>query len=687
MESSRRLVAIMFTDIQGYTALMQQSEDQALTLRTKHRRVFEQATSNHKGEILQYYGDGTLSVFDSAVDAVKCGIDIQRAMLDEPVVPLRIGIHSGDIILTENDIIGDGVNVASRVESLGVPGSILVSDKVYDEIKNSSAIQTKFLKTVRLKNVERPIGIHAITNSRLIVPDVRNVKGKTEDKPGTIKVSKKWLIPTLITIMILALAGFWFGTQWEGTIGALATKKVVVIPFEVAPGFTDEDYAVTGLTDGFIGELSKVDQLKVINQPSTQVVLAGVSSSDVVTNTLRAVDYFVEGEFSRTHNQLVIDVSLKDSLNGTSTWTKHYTRDMSEIRQLWAEAANDLATEMGIEVKAEDAALWTNLRRVNPETYELYLKGIHYMNKSTEADWQRGLVYFQEALDQNPSDPYAYAGLGEAYVRLGHGPAPPPDVFPKALIAAQRAIQLDSNLAEGWAALAHYHTYFGHDWELAEYAFKRANALNPNLAYNHYHRAWYLALFGRMNEAIEEHKRAQELDPFVPLHTAWLGELYRWVGLYDEGLAEAAKAAQMQDDYALSMFIKGSIYFDQGRTEEAIEILRRASEINPGWRYIGYGPACIRAGRIEEGKKVIAELESMPPTPFGALCLGTLYATLGDRDKAIEWLQFKEKHGWYPWIRVMFISDYLKDDPRFLALIREMNLPDLAPLEFDPEVL
>lgn len=144
-------------------------------------------------------------------------------------------------------------------------------------------------------------------------------------------------------------------------------------------------------------------------------------------------------------------------------------------------------------------------------------------------------------------------------------------MFSKAHEAALRAIQLDSTNAGGWAALAHYHTYFGWDWELAEYAFNRANVLDPNLAYNHYHRAWYLALFGRMNEAIDEHKRAQELDPFTPLHTAWLGELYRMVGLYEEGLAEVKKIEQMQDDYALGLLVKGNLLISQGNLKEGLE--------------------------------------------------------------------------------------------------------------------
>ena len=307
------------------------------------------------------------------------------------------------------------------------------------------------------------------------------------------------------------------------------------------------------------------------------------------------------------------------------------------------------------------------------------------MNQSTPEEWQRGLVYMQEAIDKNPADPHAYAFLAEAYINIGHGPDPPPDVFPKALAAAQRAIQLDSTVALGWAALSHYHTYFGMDWALAEYAFQRANTLNPNLSDNHYHRAWYLYLFGRMNEAIEEHILAQELDPFIPLHTAWLGELYRIVGRYEEALKEADKSSQMENDYALGMFIKGKIYIDQGKVQEGLEVLKEASEIDRSWKYVGYGPALIDAGKIAEGKAIVNELEGLPINGFRALFLATMYAKLGDYDKAFDYLNYEDKPGWFPWIRVMFLNNEIRKDPRFLKIIRDMNLPDPAPIVYHPE--
>lgn len=491
---------------------------------------------------------------------------------------------------------------------------------------------------------------------------------------------------TLAVLLLLAIS-FYAGARWNDNPILEQSKKVAVIPFAHEIEATEEDYFITGMTEELISELSKVDQLTVLSQTSTQVLYSTIGPANLlISRELKQIDYFVQGTVARQMNKLTIHLELKEASDAAPIWKKSYTKDIAQVRPLWAMVARDLAGEMGVDVKQDDAILWSNLRPVKPETYELYLKGIHCLNKSTHEEWQRSLVYFQEAIDRNPADPYAWAGLAVGYVALGHGPNPPPDVFPKALAAAQRAIQLDSTNAKGWAALAHYHTYFGLDFQLAEYAFKRANTLNPNMAWNHYHRSWYLALFGRINEAIEEHKRAQELDPFTPEHTAWLGRLYQMVGEYEKGIIEADRAIAMQDNYALGMYIKGKILMNQGNHVEGLELLKQAASINPGWKYLGYGTALIQTGQLQEGKAIIQELESMEPTAFSALCLGYMYSALGDFDKAIASFRYKNKHAWYPWIRVLVTNKELLNDPRFLELIREMNLPDPAPLVYDPDV-
>ncbi len=487
----------------------------------------------------------------------------------------------------------------------------------------------------------------------------------------------------VIAILLLLIASFWAGSQWNQP-QTQGEKRIAVIPFEQLIENKEESYFSEGMTETLINALSEIGDVKVLSMASSRYLQAGFSPADpLITDELAYIDYFIYGTIQRDNNSISVVLKISKTIAGNIIWEKEYTSDISMVRQLWTSIATEVANEFDIKKKDVQLLQKAGITSVKPETYELYLKGKYYLNKSTVADWQRGIVYLEEAVDQNAADPYAYAGLAEGYVTLGHSLTPPPDVFPKALAAAKRAIQLDSSNAEGWAALSHYHTYFGWDWDLAEYAFEKANEINPNMAYNHYHRAWYLALFGRLDEAIVEHKLAQELDPFSSLHTAWLGGLYRMVGAYEKGLVEAEKATGMKNDYALSMFIKGGIYMDMGRTDEGLQILKQAAKINPGWRYIGYGPALLQVGQFEEGMKIIRELEAMEETPFYSLCLAYLYFDADNLDKGFEWLKSAKGHAWYPWIRVLMPNPKVKKDPRYLELLKELGLPPPSPLLYN----
>jgi len=223
MAQTRQLAAIMFTDIVGYTKLMEESESSALKLRQRHREVFESVTPEYEGKIINYYGDGTLSIFKSSVNAVRCAVELQKQYCQKPVVPLRIGIHTGDIIVAESDIIGDGVNLASRIESLGIAGAVLVSDKVVDEIKNQEGLPVKHIGSFQFKNVGKPREIYALNLPGLKVPKAEQIKGKLEDQKETKELEEpkkpfrkrafklsKLIASLFIALLIVTLLSVWY---------------------------------------------------------------------------------------------------------------------------------------------------------------------------------------------------------------------------------------------------------------------------------------------------------------------------------------------------------------------------------------------------------------------------------------------------------------------------------------------
>jgi tetratricopeptide (TPR) repeat protein len=235
-------------------------------------------------------------------------------------------------------------------------------------------------------------------------------------------------------------------------------------------------------------------------------------------------------------------------------------------------------------------------------------------------------------------------------------------------------VRLDDTLAEAFASLAFLQGYYDWQWELAQRTLDRALEINPNLAIAHYHDAWFHVLFGRMEEAIEAHKRAQQLDPLMPLHTGWLGGLYNMDGRYQEAIVEAQKAIDMAPGFPVGYIILAEAHRAQGRLGEAIEAARTAVELAPPWKS-ELGRLYAQAGRMAEARQILTEIESEPLTGWNAMARAQMHMGLGNEDEVFRWLNYEHPHAWLPWIRVLDWFEGLRDDPRFAALLERMNLP------------
>ena len=238
----RQLAAIMFTDIEGYTAAMQQSEQKAIELRERHRQVLRQAHKQFSGKVIQYYGDGTLSIFQSAVKAVQCALSMQQIFCQPPQVPVRIGLHIGDIIFDDEQVLGDGVNLASRIESLGLPGCVLLSDKVRDEISNHPDLKTVSVGIYQLKNINRPVEVFALDHPELVKPKPRFTEREN--------ISKK-------------------RGHSEAMPRKYHAKSVAVLPFVNISNDPEQDYFSTGIAEEILNSLSNLKDLKVAGRTSS----------------------------------------------------------------------------------------------------------------------------------------------------------------------------------------------------------------------------------------------------------------------------------------------------------------------------------------------------------------------------------------------------------------------------------
>src|ERR1043165_4267063 len=276
---TRQLAAIMFTDIVGYTALMEQDEQLAKELRDRHRIVLQKEIPEHGGKILQYYGDGTLSTFDSALDAVECSIAIQRQLQLAPAIPIRIGIHTGDIVYEDNDIYGDGVNVSSRIQSLAVPGGVLISEKVYDEIKNHPDVITIPMGSFELKNVKKPVEVFALANEGLTIPSEREIR----------------------------------------TASFSSEVSIAVLPFVNMSNDPEQEYFSDGMAEEILNSLAHLEKLKVAGRTSSfQFKGQNIDLREVGEKL--GVKTVLEGSIRKQGNRLRVTAQLVNVQDGFHLW-------------------------------------------------------------------------------------------------------------------------------------------------------------------------------------------------------------------------------------------------------------------------------------------------------------------------------------------------------------------------------
>jgi len=692
MPHTRQLVAIMFTDIQGYTAIMQRDEELGIKMRDKHREIFNKITEKYKGAILQYFGDGTLSTFKSAIDAVKCAMEMQLAFQQEPVIPVRIGIHLGDIVFTEDDIIGDGVNVASRIESLAVPGSVFISDKVYDEIKNQSSIETQSLRTFELKNVDKPIEVFAISNKGLIIPNVDEISRKLKDtKPGSkrkqekkqVKVSKHNLSRILYSMIVLVfvIAGYFIyqnSNLFKQNIDDL-DKSIAVLAFENMSVDPSQEYFSDGISEEILNSLVQVEGLKVAGRTSSFSFKGKDADIQTIGNKL-GVSLVLEGSVRKSEDRLRITAQLINAKNGYHIWSEKYDREMKDIFDIQEEIAIEIVNLLKFTVlRPKGPGPRTYYLRSQPtnnlEAYDYYLKGIYALSRDVEGTVD-ARNYFQKAIDLDPDFAQAYAGLGDAFLNhAAYGIVPANEALTNARKAAIKSISLDNRQAYGHKVLAYVYMFFDWDWDTAKSEYEKAIELgleNPD-----HFITWYDAfLYENYDKAIEDAKTILKRSPLSVEDNWHLGVCYLMADHYESAIEYFKQTLVLDSNYSEGYRWLGKTYRLMERYEESLTAFGKSLEMTQG-----KGPAYFEtiitlahAGYTEEANLMV-DSNFIQNTPPGAIA--SVYANMGRLDEAFELLEqcLIERSMTLISIRALSDFDIIRDDPRYEKLIEQINFP------------
>jgi len=631
----------MFTDMVGFTALTQEDEQKAMRLLEEQRRIVRPLIAKHNGREVKTIGDAFLVEFASSLEAVNCAGDIQAALRDSrsgdlgSTIALRIGIHLGDVIHTGDDVAGDAVNVASRIEPIAPPGGICISAQVRDAVYNKVHYTFNSLGTPKLKNVTVPVEVYQISG---------------------------------------------FGARLDRVAPATLGQKdrIAVLPFtNISQDTGEEEYFADGLTEELISSVSRTQGLRVIARTSV-MKYKGTSKPVSEIGKELGVGNILEGSVRKAGDRVRISVQLVDPSDEEPKWSQQYDREIRDIFAIQSDIARRVAEALRLQILGAAAA---GAPTRNPAAYVAHLRGRQSWNTRTEAGINQAIGFFQKALEEDDSYARAYAGLADCYSTLALLEfIPPNESYPKAKEAVGKALSLDPMLAEAHTSLGLIRFQYDWDWKGAEEEFSEAIRINPSYAPAHHFYADYLKAMGRFDEALLEIGKAQELDPLNLAINTGVGHVLYLSKQYDRAIDQYKQAVDLDPNFTLTHIWFGRPYLEKEMYPEAISELETAVKLSGegtlALAMLGHGLAS--AGRKEDSKKILDQLIERSKTRYvPSYWVAVVYNGLKDRGETLKWLRraFDERSSWLVWCNVEPRFDWLRGDSEFSSLMNAMKFP------------
>ena len=680
MDNLDRLISvIIYADMVGYTSMMQESEQQAL-LKLKHfEETINTQSKKHDGEIVKTYGDGCLMLFHSVVKAVECAINIQRDLRVEPYVPLRIGIHVGEIVRKEHDIFGDGINIASRIESMGVANSVLISSDVFVQIKNHTEYSTVKLGEFLFKNVERVVTLYAITNDGLTTPKAEDMKGK-----GTIMKSSPLFssrnIKIVITVVLLAIVvslafKFLNGSDKKNSheIGDLKNPAersidfIAVLPFSNTKPDPETDYFGFAIADQIIGDLVYLKSIIVRPSSAVRQYDKQVYDPRKVGDQLD-VDYLLTGSYLKEENIIRLNFELIDIHTNETKWRERIEVDYQNAFALQDKVAEYVVQGMNAQFSEKERNRISKDVPSNPLAYEYYLRSVSYPF-TNEGD-KLAIEMLNKSIALDSIFAPAYNELGSRIHRLAQYGLLDPDETKRAEMFYWKALSHNEELLSALGNLALAYTETARI-EGALGLTKKMLEINPNNVNASFSLGYIYRYAGMNKEAIQEMEKAIAIDPRNPKFRS-ISITYTWAGEYE-------KALEVLKNYQESSFVsgqKGVVLFRQGKHSEALPYLNRAIEMEPDGlaALVVIGVKAAIEGNEKDGIAAARKFDSfnLEDAESWYNNAGT-YGLMGDKEGCIRCLRRAVDRGFfnYPLMQTDFFLDIARDDPEFQKVLEQ----------------
>lgn len=681
---NRKLSAILFADIQGYTSIMQADEKLGISILKRYQNSLRAEVEEHQGQIIKSYGDGSLCLFPSILQAALCAEGVQLRLQEEPKVPLRIGIHVGDVLHVDDDVYGDAVNIASRIESMGVPGSVLFSRSVFDKVKNHRQLSMQSLGFFGFKNIDEPIEVFALANEGMTVPQRSDLRGRKITKGSSLKKKQsKLILWSLISILVIVgafVAGrsFLVPKDTSGSIGknlqeselANEEKTIAVLAFADMSPKQDQQYFSEGISEEILNLLTKIPNLKVISRTSS-FSFKGKENTSAEIGRLLHVSHILDGSIRKSEDAFRISTQLIDAKSERQVWSETYDRPIDDIFKIQDDIASKVTEQL--KVSLMDNSISSKI--VNVDAYNLYLEAKQLRDERNSESDKTAEVLIRKSISIDSTYAPSWAMLSElafngafSYSRYNIA-----EGMKLSLSAAEKSIALDPNNSLGYIAMTTLKRA-QNDFKAADSFLKKALELDPENTDVIYEVASYALDLGNMEEAIDYLKKAIRLDPLNYLLRYTLGLHLLWVEDVEGAEREMSAYLNYNPSSGLGHNFMAQIYSNQGKTEEAFEELEKDND--PYWHLYRKAIISHEAGRDDEAKKVLQEFIDQFADE-GWPNIAHVYACMDDKEKAFQWLNLAFENNDASLMEVLNYPEFkiLYNDPRWDQLIGKLNLP------------
>ncbi len=640
--SNRLIACIMFSDILGYTALMGEDENLALETLRKNRRIQEPIIEKYGGTWIKDLGDGVLSMFPSATDAVSAATEIHLATIDDPNLVIRIGLHLSEVVFENGDIFGDGVNIASRIEPTAPPRGTHISDAVRRNLSNKKGIKIKSKGDFNLKNVKEPVPIYEVIVTEAferIMP--RGFYDTFEERAPEHKDS------------------------------------IAVMPFRNLNNDPEEEYFGDGIADEILITLSNIKELRVVGRSSSFQFKNSTLSIKEIGKTLQ-VDYLLEGSIRKSPNRVRINALLLKVSDDSQVWAERYDRELYDIY----EVQDDIASKISKKLKLTLTDVEKRVAPINMEAYEQVLKGRFYVDKYITY-FDKALACFTRAIEIDPNYAEAYAELGNLHFLFTmYLLSPPRDGFRKAKFYAEKALSINDDLGSAHFLLGQL--YFWQDWdfEKARKQYEKADlAAIPFYFTGTVVDPWYYAFgFGNFEKAAEITLKVIENDPLSFFNQYTLSCFYTWGRNPEKAREVLQNMLYAVPNYAEAYRLLAYNSFLEGDSERAESEARKSVELSNGigWSQITLSIVLAQHGKHEEAKKIISTLESSSETQaISPLGIAIIYIVLGEIDRAFDYLEKAIAYRDIWMLSLKYAPEFIpiRNDPRFKDLVKRIGYP------------